>query len=172
MKCREFLAAGTPTNQPGSEMLTAILAAETAANPNGSFPAIFSQALALGTLSRRRVFQEAGEKLASGRQRAKTPAAAAAATAESSDFHWHMAARDRQSSRQGRGSGLLPRHWRWRVQSSFFPVSSDDLLQCRAKLLNFMPAAVEIFSTDFWRGLLGSPYFHHLTWFVECLLDW
>ena len=40
------------------DLLTAVLSSEVPATPLGSFPAIFNQALALGTVSRRRVYHE------------------------------------------------------------------------------------------------------------------
>lgn len=40
------------------DLLTAVLSSEVPATPLGSFPAIFNQALALGTISRRRVYHE------------------------------------------------------------------------------------------------------------------
>jgi hypothetical protein len=40
-------------------MLEALARHETAATPLGSFPAVFAPQLALGTLSRRRVYAEA-----------------------------------------------------------------------------------------------------------------
>ena len=44
------------------DMLTAVLSSEVPATPLGSFPAIFNQALALGTISRRRVYHEAQQQ--------------------------------------------------------------------------------------------------------------
>lgn len=91
------------------DMLTAVLSSEVPATPLGSFPAIFNQALALGTLSRRRVYHEAlqqqqsqrqkGRRWQAGLQRKKlaldVPCRSAANTAEVSDFHWHLASNDR-----------------------------------------------------------------------------
>jgi len=90
-------------------MLTAVLSSEVPATPLGSFPAIFNQALALGTLSRRRVYHEAlqqqqrqkkkGRRWQAGLQKKKlaldVPCRSAANTAEVSDFHWHLASSDR-----------------------------------------------------------------------------
>jgi len=91
------------------DMLTAVLSSEVPATPLGSFPAIFNQALALGTLSRRRVYHEAhqqqqrqkqkGRRWQAGLQKRKlavdVPCRSAANTAEVSDFHWHLASNDR-----------------------------------------------------------------------------
>jgi len=91
------------------DMLTAVLSSEVPATPLGSFPAIFNQALALGTLSRRRVYHEAlqqqqrqkkkGRRWQAGLQKKKlaldVPCRSAANTAEVSDFHWHLASSDR-----------------------------------------------------------------------------
>lgn len=90
-------------------MLTAVLSSEVPATPLGSFPAIFNQALALGTVSRRRVYHEAqqqqqrqkrkGRQWQAGFQKKKialdVPYKSAANTAEVSDFHWHLASNDR-----------------------------------------------------------------------------
>ena len=46
-------------------MVAAVDSSETAAAPLGSFPALFSQALSLGLLSRRRVYHEATNVLKS-----------------------------------------------------------------------------------------------------------
>ncbi len=91
------------------DMLTAVLSSEVPATPLGSFPAIFHQALALGTLSRRRVYHEAlqqqqrqkkkNRRWQAGLQKKKlaldVPCRSAANTAEVSDFHWHLASNDR-----------------------------------------------------------------------------
>ena len=91
-------------------MLAAVLSSEVPATPLGSFPAIFNQALALGTLSRRRVYHEAqqgqqqqkkkGRRWQAGLQQKgmialDVPYKSAANTAEVSDFHWHLASSDR-----------------------------------------------------------------------------
>ena len=98
-----FVCSGT--NQ---DMLTAVLSSEVPATPLGSFPAIFNQALALGTVSRRRVYHEAqqqqrqkrkGRRWQAGFMKKKmaldVPCRSAANTAEVSDFHWHLASNDR-----------------------------------------------------------------------------
>ena len=89
------------------DLLTAVLSSEVPATPLGSFPAIFNQALALGTLSRRRVYHEAhvqqqkkkGRKWQAGLQKRQiavdVPHRSAANTVEASDFHWHLASSDR-----------------------------------------------------------------------------
>lgn len=89
------------------DLLTAVLSSEVPATPLGSFPAIFNQALALGTLSRRRVYHEAqqqqkkrvGKKWQAGLQKKKiamdVPHRSAANTVEVSDFHWHLASSDK-----------------------------------------------------------------------------
>lgn len=90
------------------DLLTAVLSSEVPATPLGSFPAIFNQALALGMLSRRRVYHEAqlqqrkkkeGKKWQAGLQKKKiavdVPHRSAANTVEVSDFHWHLASSDR-----------------------------------------------------------------------------
>ncbi len=91
------------------DILTAVLSSEVPATPLGSFPAIFNQALALGTLSRRRVYHEAlqqqqrqkqkNRRWQAGLQKRKlaldVPCRSAANTAEVSDFHWHLASNDR-----------------------------------------------------------------------------
>jgi len=86
-------------------MLTAVLSSEVPATPLGSFPAIFNQALALGTVSRRRVYHEAQQHQQRQKKRGKrwqkkkialdVPCRSAANTAEVSDFHWHLASNDR-----------------------------------------------------------------------------
>lgn len=98
-------------------MQEAVSLSETRVTPLGSFPAIFSQALSFGTLSRRRVFREAQQVL-QGRTawqqltgKLKT-AQSAAVTAEAADFHWHIALADRIRDTR---TGTAPRHWRWRV---------------------------------------------------------
>lgn len=90
------------------DLLSAVLCSEVPATPLGSFPAIFNQALALGTLSRRRVYHEAqlqrekkqkGRKWQAGLQKKKiaidVPHRSATNTVEASDFHWHLASGDR-----------------------------------------------------------------------------
>lgn len=89
------------------DLLTAVLSSEIPATPLGSFPAIFNQALALGTLSRRRVYHEAqlqqrkkkDRKWQAGLQKKQiaidVPHRSAANTVEASDFHWHLASNDR-----------------------------------------------------------------------------
>lgn len=89
------------------DLLTAVLSSEVPATPLGSFPAIFNQALALGTLSRRRVYHEAqmqqqkqkGRQWQAALQKKKialdVPHRSAANTVEVSDFHWHLASNDR-----------------------------------------------------------------------------
>ncbi|PRW33974.1 deoxyribodipyrimidine photolyase isoform A [Chlorella sorokiniana] len=107
------------------------------ATPDGCFPALFGRALALGVVSKRRLFAEAaavlqqqpeqarpesfnplvqlGWLLTSGggaiaRQRRQRKAAAAAAAAEAKDFHEQLAA-----GREGRAAhGATLHHWRWR----------------------------------------------------------
>ena len=89
------------------DLLTAVLSSEVPATPLGSFPAIFNQALALGMLSRRRVYHEAqlqqqkkkGRKWQAGLQKKEiavdVPHRSAANTVEAADFHWHLASNDR-----------------------------------------------------------------------------
>ncbi len=58
-----YVAGGATSNGVSSEWSAKIAAAlplhDTAAAPTGSFPAIFSRALALGVVSRRRLYHEA-----------------------------------------------------------------------------------------------------------------
>ncbi len=109
---------------------------ETRATPLGSFPALFSQAMSLGTLSRRRVFFEAQSLLeGEGNSNAfsrltggntTTTAKSARATADAADFHWHLARGDRLKDTR---TGAAPRHWRWRVRySPWYPT----LLLCQS----------------------------------------
>ena len=56
-RCQEGGAQGG--GGPASTLREATLAAELPSSPLASFPAIFRQSLALGTLSRRRVLQRA-----------------------------------------------------------------------------------------------------------------
>ncbi|KAL3153511.1 hypothetical protein ABBQ38_011843 [Trebouxia sp. C0009 RCD-2024] len=117
--------ADSPSSAANQDLLTAVLSSEVPATPLGSFPAIFNQALALGTLSRRRVYHEAqlqqrkkkeGRKWQAGLQKKKkialdVPHRSAANTAEVSDFHWHLASSDRVRDTK---TGDAARHWRWR----------------------------------------------------------
>ncbi|KAL0021846.1 hypothetical protein WJX77_007187 [Trebouxia sp. C0004] len=117
--------ADSPDSAANQDMLTAVLSSEVPATPLGSFPAIFNQALALGTLSRRRIYYEAhqhqqrqkqkGRRWQAGIQKKKlaldVPCRSAANTAEVSDFHWHLASNDRVRDTK---TGDAPRHWRWR----------------------------------------------------------
>ena len=116
--CRQYLEVSTSGTGAAPEMQDAVDQTETRATPLGSFPALFAQAMSLGTLSRRRAFCEAqtllegdnplrrlaGDKLATARS--------AAATADAADFHWHLARGDRVKDTR---TGAVPRHWRWRV---------------------------------------------------------
>ena len=104
--------------QAGSPIAEAVAQTETKATPLGSFPAIFAQAVALGTVSRRRVFWEAQQALAQASALQQLlarprPARSAAAAAESADWHWHVARGDRLRDTK---TGAAPRHWRWRVR--------------------------------------------------------
>ena len=55
---RLYLEQGANSSSGNEEIAKAIELTETRAAPLGSFPAIFSQALALGTLSRRQVYNQ------------------------------------------------------------------------------------------------------------------
>lgn len=107
----------TRDGSTSNDMKEAVEKSETRRTPLGSFPAIFAQALSLGTLSRRRVFweaQQALEKRTALQQwsgQLKT-AQSANVTAEAADFHWHIARGDRVRDTR---TGTSPRHWRWRV---------------------------------------------------------
>ncbi|KAL3142035.1 hypothetical protein ABBQ32_004668 [Trebouxia sp. C0010 RCD-2024] len=117
--------ADSPNSAANQDLLTAVLSSEVPATPLGSFPAIFNQALALGTLSRRRVYHEAqlqrrkkkeGKKWQGGLQKQKkiavdVPHQSASNTVEVSDFHWHLASSDRVRDTK---TGDAARHWRWR----------------------------------------------------------
>ncbi|KAK9905885.1 hypothetical protein WJX75_008118 [Coccomyxa subellipsoidea] len=130
-----YLACRTPSAKPASaeqastsgrlpledlkdKMSEAVDRFETPAMPLGSFPAIFSQAVSMGTLSRRRAYHEALQSMADTIPifrliggNAVVPARAAMTAAETADFHWHLARADRERRVQGGGA---PRHWRWR----------------------------------------------------------
>eukprot|EP00208_Stichococcus_sp_RCC1054_P008027 CAMPEP_0206150500 /NCGR_PEP_ID=MMETSP1473-20131121/38333_1 /ASSEMBLY_ACC=CAM_ASM_001109 /TAXON_ID=1461547 /ORGANISM="Stichococcus sp, Strain RCC1054" /LENGTH=795 /DNA_ID=CAMNT_0053548005 /DNA_START=103 /DNA_END=2489 /DNA_ORIENTATION=+ len=101
------------------EVAAATLAAELPSSPGGSFPAVFGQWLALGLLSRRRVAALAEEAVQAARSKQLLPAlqplpvavAAAQKWSEAADFHWHLAATDRDRDTK---TGDAPRHWRWR----------------------------------------------------------
>ena len=112
--------AGDPVTARRAACLeAAVSSAEAPATPGGSFAAVFAPALALGTLSRRRVAADAAAALArlpprAGRHRAARVgrrARAAAAAADASDFHALMAAT--RAGAPAVGGGTL-RHWRWR----------------------------------------------------------
>lgn len=116
----------------------AIARYDVPAAPDGCFPAIFGPALALGVVSRRRVYYEATKQLeelgenhdseapqgilaklgwlltssggATARRQRRRKAVAAATAAEAGDFHAEMARR-----RDGAvvHDGAVVRHWRW-----------------------------------------------------------
>mmetsp|Transcript_28751 Transcript_28751/g.80959 ORF Transcript_28751/g.80959 Transcript_28751/m.80959 type:complete len:730 (-) Transcript_28751:443-2632(-) len=111
-----------------SALHSAIETVESPSGPGGSFRAVFSHALMLGTLSRRRVYRTAIERsqvVQGGRQSSlarvlaalnATPTTesvskAAAECAVTSDFHWQLA---QSSAREDTPTGLEPRYWRWR----------------------------------------------------------
>lgn len=112
-------APGTSETAGAPQMREAIAQTETRATPLGSFPALFAQAMSLGTLSRRRVFCEAQSLLEGDTPLRRftgaklTTARSAAATADAADFHWHLARQDRVKDTR---TGAAPRHWRWRVR--------------------------------------------------------
>ncbi|BDA47584.1 probable pheophytinase, chloroplastic at C-terminar half [Coccomyxa sp. Obi] len=120
LRCRQPAAKQATPEQASSSgrMCEVVDQFETPAMPLGSFPAIFSQALSLGALSRRRVYHEALQLMAASTPlsrliggNAAVPARAAMTAAETADFHWHLARADRE--RRAKGGGA-PRHWRWR----------------------------------------------------------
>lgn len=122
----QYLQCADSSSSENEDMLTAVLSSEVPATPLGSFPAIFNQALALGTISRRRVYHEAQQQQQQQKLKRKrwqaglqkkqkialdVPCRSAANTAEVSDFHWHLASNDRVRDTK---TGDAPRHWRWR----------------------------------------------------------
>ena len=114
--CRRYLGSAASPSGDDSDMSEAIDLTETRATPLGSFPAIFSQAIALGTLSRREIYAQAQRSSAEGTGRGfgnLRTAEAAATTAEAADFHWHLARAD--GLREAKVA-TVPRHWRWRVR--------------------------------------------------------
>ncbi|CAK0783042.1 hypothetical protein CVIRNUC_006237 [Coccomyxa viridis] len=120
LHCRMESGSAATSSGRGQSMRDAVDRHETAAAPLESFPAIFSQAMSLGLLSKRRVYHEATQLLQkqSGTLKAFTgrkalrPARAAVTAAEAADFHWHIALADRARCMQGNTG--FPRHWRWR----------------------------------------------------------
>lgn len=124
-----YLGPSAPGHgRAGADALAAVAAgaasAEGPGTPGGSFPALFAPALALGTISRRRVASDAAATLARfpplpalSVPAASTHARAAAAAAEAADFYWAQAV-----GRAGAPAGGSPaaagvatlRHWRWR----------------------------------------------------------
>lgn len=115
----------------------AIAKFDVPAAPDGCFPALFNRAIALGVVSRRRIYSEAvalmkaqgGETLdpptgllqklgwlltssggACAQRQRQRKASAAAAAAEAGDFHAGMA-REREGAML---HGATLRHWRWR----------------------------------------------------------
>lgn len=117
------------------------------ATPDGCFPALFNRALALGVVSRRRVYAEAAELLgqpsdwqppagllhklgwlltsgggASARRWRQRKAAAAAFAMEAGDFHAAMA-----GEREGKEvHGARLHHWRWRGILTDFLVAKAE----------------------------------------------
>ena len=106
---RTHICCISPCSDANQDMLTAVLSSEVPATPLGSFPALFKQALALGTVSRRRVYHEAQQQQLKQKKKGRrwqaalekkkialdVPWRSAANTAEASDFHWHLASNDR-----------------------------------------------------------------------------
>ena len=130
-------AAGDDDAPLQADLAAAIAAFDLPATPDGCFPALFGRALALGVVSKRRIYQEACASLAQQPEQARPAggnplaqlswlltssggaaaraarrrkAAAAAAAAEAKDFHEQMAA-----GREGMTAhGATLHHWRWR----------------------------------------------------------
>jgi len=114
--------------EPLSALRSAIDARESPSGPGASFRAVFSHALMLGTVSRRRIYHlalsrsESMERGWRSRLGASLASLSAAPTAEAmrraalecaitSDFHWRLALLD---SERDTPTGLEPRYWRWR----------------------------------------------------------
>ena len=117
---------------------------------DGCFPVLFSKALAMGVVSRRRVYQQAMAMLdntADGstgsvgvvekvmnvfsgyearEKKLKRKAKAAAAAAEAGDFHFQMARRREGVVVHG---GAVLRHWRWRGILTDYLVASPGAIK-------------------------------------------
>ena len=154
--CRDYLSMSSQAESASSEMQEAVEKSETRRTPLGSFPAIFAQALSLGTLSRRRVFREAEQMLEKRtalqqwKGQLKT-ARSAGITAEAADFHWHIASRDRVRDTR---TGTAPRHWRWRVRLS----SSQSSSVPQFILSTLSPSVVDIVVTIMLPVVYSRPW--------------
>lgn len=150
---------------------TAIAKFDVPWSPDGCFPALFNRALALGVVSRRRIYSEAATLLgatpewepapgflnklawlaassgaAIARRRLTRKAAAAAAAVQSGEFHASMARR-----REGMAAhGGVIRHWRWQS------VLTDYLEALPEQPLEDAPAIVLVHGFgafgEHWRG--------------------
>ncbi|KFM24694.1 Uncharacterized protein F751_2412 [Auxenochlorella protothecoides] len=119
--------------ESGAELASLVEQHSRPAHPSGCFPAIFSRALTLGALSRRRVAAQARAVLADPaaagrqglwrlrRQNRTAKAHVALAAVEASDFHLEMA-RARED-REVHGARLG--HWRWRGTLTDYLVAGD-----------------------------------------------
>ncbi|KAL6779808.1 hypothetical protein ACKKBG_A13810 [Auxenochlorella protothecoides x Auxenochlorella symbiontica] len=121
------------SEESGAELASLVEQHSRPAHPSGCFPAIFSRALTLGALSRRRVAAQAravlADQAAAGRQglwrlrrqNRTAKAHVALAAVEASDFHLEMA-----RAREGREvHGARLGHWRWRGTLTDYLVAGD-----------------------------------------------
>eukprot|EP00884_Botryococcus_braunii_P015481 jgi/Botrbrau1/2616/Bobra.145_1s0036.1 len=160
LQAYSFSGNGEPDPALAGLVREATEATETPATPKGSFPALFSLALLLGTLSRRRAYAEARATLDQnplaglglGGQ-AALPAQATEAATEAADFHWRLAFEDRGRAAVCGGS---PRHWRWRGFMTDYYIAGPE--ECGVEEREDAPAVLLVHGFgafgEQWRGQL------------------